>query len=287
MASVCGERRFVEKRPCKCFPKDIRPYFSWKRRRQPWLQIDLDLPCSPQEQVFLLPYQPHTHSKKKMVSSGSQCTSPLWCPVSIISWNSGMRGFGLYCESQIKIRSKPRGWRGKGTLCRLWCSREVQPLFESWFEGVDCHSSWLLTAVSHHKPTWHQREKDEQENGSLNVCVATVLALVLISPLCVCELPNQDAHMTHGMSGGREIPHSTAFLTCPFEIPLKPAVWSKFLNIFHAGCTPQRASLCLHSPWWCLSQFPAFTEREGQILMQITHLCQSWWGYPSVCHLGI
>lgn len=75
---------------------------------------------------------------------------------------------------------------GKGTLCRLWSSREVQPLFESWFKGVDCHSSWLLTAVSHHKPTWHQREKDEQENGSLNVCVATVLVLVLISPLCVC-----------------------------------------------------------------------------------------------------
>lgn len=82
MASVCGERRFVEKRPCKCFPKDIRPYFSWERCRQHWLQIDLDLPCSPRKQLFLLPYQPHTHSKKKIASSGSQCTSPLWRPVS-------------------------------------------------------------------------------------------------------------------------------------------------------------------------------------------------------------
>lgn len=106
------------------------------------------------------------------------------------------------------------------------------------------------------------------------------------SLLCVCELPNQDSHMTHRMSGEREIPHSATFLTCPFEIPLKPAVWRKFLNLLHAICTPQRTSLCLHSPWWCLSQFPTFTKTEGQILMQITHLCQSWWGYPQHVPFG-
>lgn len=53
-------------------------------------------------------------------------------------------GIWPYCDSQTKIRrSKPGGWRGNGMLCRLWCSREVQPFFESWFEDVDCHSSWL------------------------------------------------------------------------------------------------------------------------------------------------
>lgn len=134
---------------------------------------------------------PTTHTKKKKrASSVSQCTSPLWCPVSIISWNSEMRGFGLYCDSQSKIRrSKPRGWRGNGTLCRSCCSGEAQPFFESWFKDVNCDSSWLLTAVSHHKPTQHQREKDEQESGSLNVGIAMVLALVLISLLCAVSKP--------------------------------------------------------------------------------------------------
>lgn len=55
-----------------------------------------------------------------------------------------MRGFGLYCNTQTKIRrSKLRGWRGNGTLCRLWGSGESQPFFESWFKDVDWGSSWL------------------------------------------------------------------------------------------------------------------------------------------------
>lgn len=144
MASVCGERRFVEKRPCKCFPKDIRPYFSWERCRQPWLQIDLDLPFLHRNRCFFC-LTSHTHTQRnKMASSASQCTSPLWCPVSIISWNSEIRGFGLYCNTQTKIRrSQPRGWRGNGMLCSLWCSGESQPFFESWFKDVDWDSSWL------------------------------------------------------------------------------------------------------------------------------------------------
>lgn len=143
MASVCGERRFVEKRPCKCFPKDIRPYFSWERRRQPWLQIDLDLPRSPQEQVFLLPYQPHTLKEKNgWFWLSVHLTFVMPCEHHQLKFRN--EGIWPYCDSQTKIRrSKPGGWRGNGMLCRLWCSREVQPFFESWFEDVDCHSSWL------------------------------------------------------------------------------------------------------------------------------------------------
>lgn len=61
----------------------------------------------------------------------------------------------------------------------------------------------------------------------------------------VCVLPNQDSHMTHRINGQSEIWHSATPLMCPFEIPLKPTVWSEFLNIFHAICTAQRTSLMM------------------------------------------
>lgn len=89
----------------------------------------------------------------------------------------------------------------KWNIVHLCYSVEAQPVPESCLKDVNCNSSWLLTVISCHKPTQHQREKDQQENDSLSVHVATVLALGLIRPLCV--LPTQDLGLLEWMEKGK------------------------------------------------------------------------------------
>lgn len=213
-----------------------------------------------------------------MASSGSQSTSPLWCPVSIVSWNSEMRGFGFYCNTQNRMRSKPRGWRGNGTLCRLWITGESQPCCERCFKDVAWDSSWFNCNFT---PLTNLAPKRERWAGKwvINCSSCHGLRSGQFYHWSVCVLPNQDSHMTHRTDGQSEIWHSATPLMCPFEIPLKPTVWSEFLNIFHAICTAQRTSLMMPFSFSSIYQ-----KRRAD---PDVNLCQSWWGYPSVCLLGI